>query len=262
MNDAVLELKNHMREKMAAGRLAVGMIVRLIKSVEIVAVAKTAGFDCLFIDLEHNGFSLETTTQICLSANMAGVTPLVRVADLNETDIARAFDCGAMGVIVPKVSTVEAARRVVTAAKFPPLGERSVMPCLPHMLFKPMPSAPAMKAINEATIVVLMVESLEALENIEDIAAVEGVDMLLVGGNDLSNALGLNGQLDHPDIRSAFEKVATACIRNGVFFGVGGLGQTPGLAKEMIALGARYATAGADITFFVNAAIANAQKFG
>ncbi|QLH14177.1 aldolase [Paracoccus pantotrophus] len=246
---------------MQSGKLAVGMIARLIRGVEIVAIARTAGFDCLFIDLEHNGFSLETVTQICLAANMAGVTPLVRVAALDEQQIAQAFDCGAMGVIVPQIETAGDARRAVDAAKFPPLGARSIMPCLPHLLFRPAPAVPAMRAVNDATLVIAMIESRKALDAVEEIAAVEGVDMLLVGANDLSNALDLPGQLDHLDVRAAFQRVAEACHANGIFFGVGGMGQTPELAKEMIALGARYATAGADITFMINAATANAKKF-
>lgn len=256
-----ISLTNHLREKMRSGKLAVGMINRLVRGTEIVAIAKTAGFDCLFIDLEHNGFSLETATQICLAANLAGLTPLVRVGTAHETAIGQAFDCGAMGVIVPQIESADDARRAVDAAKFPPLGSRSVMPCLPQLNFHPGPLAPAMCAINDATLIVAMVESRASLAAIAEIAAVPGLDMLLVGANDLSNMLGLAGQLDHPEVRAAFQKVADACRAHDVFFGVGGLGQTPGLAKEMIAMGARYATAGADITFMVNAAIANARKF-
>jgi 2-keto-3-deoxy-L-rhamnonate aldolase RhmA len=260
-DDALPVLANPLRQRMRDGALAVGMIVRLVRGVEIVAIAKTAGFDCLFIDLEHNGFSLETVTQICLAANLAGITPLVRVVALDEGQIAHAFDCGAMGVIVPQVESAADARLAVHAAKFPPLGGRSIMPCLPHLMFRPAPAVPAMAAVNEATLVIAMVESRKALDAVEDIAAVEGLDMLLVGANDLCNALGLPGQLDHPEVRAAFARVAAACQAHGVFFGVGGLGQRPELAKEMIALGARYATAGADITFLVTAAMANARKF-
>lgn len=262
MADALIPPPNPLREKMEAGQLAVGMINRLVRGVEIVAIAKTAGFDCLFIDLEHNGFTLETVTQTCLAANMAGITPLVRVGALDEAEIAHVFDCGAMGVIVPQIETPADAAKAVRAAKFPPLGERSIMPCLPHLMFRPTPAVEAMRAVNEATLVIAMIESRRALDEVEAIAAVEGVDMLLVGANDLCNALGLPGQLDHPDVRAAFQRVANACQANGVFFGVGGMGQRPELAKEMIAMGARYATAGADVTFMMNAAMQNARKFG
>ncbi|RKF40773.1 aldolase [Agrobacterium deltaense] len=261
MSDTKARRVNPLLAKMAAGELAVGMIVRLVRGVEIVAVAKTAGFDCLFLDQEHNSFSLETISQICIASNLAGITPLVRVVDANHASIARALECGAMGVIVPQVETAHDAAAVVKAAKFPPLGHRSIAPCLPLLDFRPTPAVEAMQTINDATMVVVMMESLAALEAVEEIAAVEGLNMILVGANDLCNALGLPGQIEHPTVRAAFEKVAKACSANGIYLGVGGLGSNPALAKDMISLGARYATAGADITFFTNAAIANARKF-
>ena len=252
---------NALKKKMGEGKLTVGMIARLVRGVEIAAIAHTAGFDCLFIDLEHNSFSLETVSQICMSSTMLGVTPLVRVPGLNGAEISRALECGAMGVIVPQVETRADAEAVVAAAKYPPLGNRSIVPSLPHLYFRPAPAKEVMPAMNEATLVVPMVESIAALEAVEDIAAVKGVDMLLVGANDLCNALGVPGELDHPELRAAFERVAAACKANSIYLGVGGMGSRPELAKEMISLGARYATAGADITFLVGAATANAKKF-
>jgi 2-keto-3-deoxy-L-rhamnonate aldolase RhmA len=252
---------NPLLTKMASGELGVGMIVRLVKGVEIVAIAKTAGFDCLFLDQEHNSFSLETISQICIASNLAGITPLVRVVDANHASIARALECGAMGVIVPQVESAEDAASVVRAAKFPPLGHRSLAPCLPLLDFRPTPVVEAMQIINDATMIVVMMESLAALDAVEEIAAVDGLNMILVGANDLCNALDLPGQLDHPTVRAAFERVAKACNDNGVYLGVGGLGSNPELAKDMISLGARYATAGADVTFFTHAAIAHARKF-
>ncbi|WP_416355870.1 HpcH/HpaI aldolase family protein [Aureimonas phyllosphaerae] len=252
---------NPLLSKMAAGELAVGMIVRLVRGVEIVAIAKTAGFDCLFIDQEHNSFSLETISQICIASNLTGMTALVRVADAGHASIARALECGATGIIVPQIETPEAAAEVVRAAKFPPHGTRSIAPCLPALDFRPTPAEEAMAAINERTMVIVMIESTDALARVGDIAAVPGVDMLLVGANDLANALGVPGQIGHPTVRDAFGQVAAACAANGIHLGVGGLGGQPEVAREMIALGARYATAGADVTFFTNAAIAHARKF-
>lgn len=256
-----MQIENAMRTKMQAGGVAVGMIVRLVRGVEIVAIARTAGFDCLMIDLEHNGFSHETATQLSLCAAMAGVTPIVRVASFDPIQIAQALDCGAHGVIVPDIETADQARAAVQAARFPPLGRRSVMPCQPQLGFRPMANAPAMQAVNDAILLVSMIETPLALDNVEDIARVPGLDMLLVGANDLANALGLSGQTDHPDVLAAFARVAGACKAAGKFFGVGGLGQKPEIAREMVALGASYVTAGADVTFFVNAAIAQVAKF-
>ncbi len=253
-------IHNPMRDKMQAGEMCIGMIVRLIRGVEVVAIARMAGFDVLFIDLEHNGFSHETATQLALAANLAGITPLVRVAQCDPIEIGRAMDTGAMGMIVPGSETAGQATMAMQAMRFPPLGQRSVMPCLPQLNFQPMAVLPSMQAVNEAALLVAMIEGPTALANVDSIAAVKGIDMLLVGANDLSNALGHAGVIDHPEVKAAFARAATACRSNGIFFGVGGLGQHPDLAREMIALGATYATAGADITFFANAAMAHARK--
>ena len=113
-----------MKAKMESGGLAVGMIVRLMRTVEIAAIAKSAGFDCLYIDLEHCSFSLETVSQISLTAAALGVTPLVRVAGLDPADISRTLEAGAQGIIVPHLENRAQAVDIVEAALYPPRGDR------------------------------------------------------------------------------------------------------------------------------------------
>src|SRR5918995_1540868 len=97
--------KNLMKAKMASGDLAVGMIVRLMRGVEIAAIARSAGFDCLYVDLEHCSFSLETVSQICLTATALGVTPMVRVPGINKADISRTLETGGAGIILAPLGT-------------------------------------------------------------------------------------------------------------------------------------------------------------
>jgi 2-keto-3-deoxy-L-rhamnonate aldolase RhmA len=247
--------------KMAAGELAVGMIVRLLRGVEIAAIAKGAGFDCLYVDLEHCSFSLESVSQICLTATSLGVTPMVRVAGNDRADIGRTLETGAQGIIVPHVENRAEAERIVEAARFPPAGERSLLATNAHTLFRGGPAEEVMQRINESTLVVGMIESVTAVRNADDIASVDGLDMLLVGTNDLCNSLGVPGQLDHPSVRQAYEHVAASCRANKKHLGVGGLNSRPDIAKQMIALGARYVSAGSDTGFLMNAATAAAQAF-
>src|SRR5215471_20485319 len=94
-----------------------------VRDIEIARIAGTAGFDSLYVDLEHASFSLETTGQICMAALEAGITPLVRVPSVAE--VSRVLDAGALGVIAPHVQSADDARAYVAAAKFPPLGHRS-----------------------------------------------------------------------------------------------------------------------------------------
>lgn len=261
MHSLEIPSKNLMKSKMDAGELAVGMIVRLMRNVEIAAIAKSAGFDCLYIDLEHCSFSLETVSQISLTATAFGVTPLVRVAGLDKADISRTLETGAQGIIVPHVENRAQAEDIVDAAKFPPKGNRSLLGINPHTLFRGGPAAEIMQKMNEATLVVGMIESVTAVENADDIASVEGMDMLLIGTNDLCNSFGVPGELGHVRVREAYEHVAAACRAKGKHLGVGGLNSRPEIAKEMIALGARYVSAGSDTGFLTSAANATAQSF-
>jgi 2-keto-3-deoxy-L-rhamnonate aldolase RhmA len=115
-------LRNHLKEKLARGEVAASMTVRLVLGIEIARIAKTAGFDSLYVDMEHSSFSFETT-RICMAALQVGVTPLVRVPGVDE--VQRVLDGGALGIIAPHVRTADEARQYVRAAKFPPLGDRS-----------------------------------------------------------------------------------------------------------------------------------------
>lgn len=246
---------------MAAGELAVGMIARMLRGVEIAAVARNAGFDCLYIDLEHNSFSLETVGQISIAATALGITPVVRVPGLDPAQISRTLETGAQGIIIPHMETRADAEKVVEAAKFPPLGNRSLLGINPHTLFKGGPAAEIMEKMNRETLVAGMIESMTAVENADEIAAVEGIDMLLVGTNGLCNSLGVPGQHDHAGVREAYAHVAATCRRHGKFLGVGGLNSRPEIAKEMIGLGAHYVSAGSDTGFLMSAATATAQLY-
>jgi 2-keto-3-deoxy-L-rhamnonate aldolase RhmA len=261
MQDVEIPTRNLMKATMNAGGLAVGMIVRLMRGVEIAAIAKSAGFDCLYIDLEHCSFSLETVSQISMTATALGVTPMVRVPGLDKAFISRTLEAGAQGIIVPHLENRAQAVEVVDAAKFPPLGSRSLLGINPHTLFRGGPAPEIMQKMNEATLVVGMIESVNAVQNADDIASVEGLDLLLIGTNDLCNSLGVPGQLDHASVREAYRHVAAACRAKGKHLGVGGLNSRPEIAKEMIAMGARYVSAGSDTGFLMSAATATAKSF-
>src|SRR5215831_13882367 len=136
-------LYNGVKEKLARGEVVASMTVRLVRNVEIASIAATAGFDTLYIDVEHSSFSLETTSQICIAALGVGIAPFVRVPSHRPEHVGRVLDGGALGVIAPHVRSAEEARAVVRAAKFPPLGERSAAGALPHLRYRSLPQAQA-----------------------------------------------------------------------------------------------------------------------
>jgi len=249
-------VRNAVKEKLARDEVVLSMIVRLTRGVEIAGIAEIAGLDSLYVDMEHNSFSLDTTGQICMAAQAFGVTPLVRVPSLAPEAIARTLDAGALGIVAPHVHSAQQAAEVVRAAKFHPIGERSLPGAMPQLRFRSFPAPETMAAMNDATAVVIMMESREALEDVEAIAAVEGVDLLLVGTNDLCRSLGIAGQYDHPLVRDAFARTIAACRRNGKHAGIGGLGSRSDLMQEIVEMGARYVSLGNDLTFLLNGATA------
>ncbi|MBX6373985.1 MAG: aldolase [Acetobacteraceae bacterium] len=247
-------LRNNVAERLAAGEVAVSMAVRLVESVEIAQIAKTCGYDSLYIDIEHCSMSLHQTGQICVAALGAGITPFVRVPSLAPEWVSRVLDAGAMGVIAPHVRSAEEARAVVAAAKFPPFGHRSVGAGLPQLRFRSYPLVESRRLLNERTTVLTMIESPEGLEHVEEIAAVDGVDILFIGTNDLCAELGIDGQFEHPLVREAYERTIAAARRHGKHVGIGGLAGRPKLIAEFVKLGARYVSAGSDLSYLMAAA--------
>jgi 2-keto-3-deoxy-L-rhamnonate aldolase RhmA len=253
-------LRNNVKEKLARGEVVASMTVRLARSAEVARIAKTAGFDSIYVDVEHSSLSLETTSQICITALEVGIAPFVRVPSTRPEHVSRVLDAGALGVIAPHVQSAVQAREVVAAAKFPPQGERSAAGPLPHLHYRSFPAAEANTAMNEATMVVVQLETAEAIENAEEILAVEGVDMALIGTNDLLSDLGLPGQYDHSSVREAYTRALAACGKHGKYLGVGGLASRPDLAAVFVGMGARYVSTGTDLGFLLEAASARAKQ--
>jgi 2-keto-3-deoxy-L-rhamnonate aldolase RhmA len=251
-------LRNHVKDKLGRGEVVASMTVRLVRGIEIARIAKTAGFDGLYVDLEHSSFTFETTSQICIAALEAGITPLVRVPSVAE--VSRMLDGGALGVIAPHVQSADDARAYVAAAKFPPLGHRSAAGPLPHLHYRSFPPAAAEAALNDATLLIVQFESEDALHHAEDIAAVEGVDIVMIGSNDLLADCGLTGQYEHPRLRDAYARTIAACRKHGKHVGVGGLASRADLAAEFVRMGARYVSTGTDLGFLLAACTAKAKE--
>jgi 2-keto-3-deoxy-L-rhamnonate aldolase RhmA len=253
-----VSVQNSLKDKLARGEVASSMTVRLTRSVEIAQLAKTAGFDSLYIDLEHSSLSLETTSQICVAALGCGIAPLVRVPRIEVTQ--QILDGGALGIIVPDVRTPEQAREAVQHAKYSPLGERGFATALPQLQFRSVPTKDQYAALNAATMVVVQFESAEAVERCEEIFAVDGVDMALFGTNDLTADMGIPGDYENPRVHDAYAKAIAAAKKHGKHVGVGGLGSRPKLTAEFVKMGARYVSTGTDLGFLLAAATAQATQ--
>lgn len=244
---------NAAKARLDKGEIAIGMGIRGVRGVEIARLMKSAGYDWLFIDLEHGATSTETAFQISVAALDAGIAPFVRVPHGEFAMGARCLDAGALGIVIPHVDTVEVARAMVEAFKFRPLGHRSIGGAYPQFGFAPRPADEVMSGLNAATMLVAMVETPQAVENADGIAGVPGIDALLVGTNDLCIEMGIPGKIDDPRVAEAMDRVIAACKKHGKYAALGGV-YSRDLMKQYLSRGFRMVLAGNDISLLLQAA--------
>jgi 4-hydroxy-2-oxoheptanedioate aldolase len=246
-------LRNAAVERLKAGELAVGIILRQARTVDIAPVMKACGYDWLFLDLEHNSMDLDTAVQISVAALGAGIAPIARVPARQLWLATRILDGGGLGIVVPHVDTPEEAKSVAAALRYPPLGHRSVAGGLPHFGYEKLGLAETCAAINAATLVVVMLETPQAIANADAIAAVPGIDALLVGTNDLGMELGIPGGFGDERIVAAYQAVIDACRKHGKHAGVGGIADDA-LLRKYIQMGVKLVLPGSDLAFLQMAA--------
>lgn len=253
MTEREARLRNPILERVARDEPALGMIVHLARSGDIARIAKVTGHDFVFIDTQHGLFDRQTVGHIAQTALAVGIAPIVRMSSVDDPDIPVLLDNGAAGVVFPDVNTAEMARRGVAAAKFAPVGQRSVSGGYPQFDYDRVPVAESTRELNGSTVVVCMIETAEALDNAAEIAAVDGVDGIHVGSNDLLNSVGKPGQVDDPFLAEALEHVVTAARAAGKFAGIGGV-RDPERQAAAAAAGFRFLTTHSDAGFVRGAA--------
>ena len=246
-------LKNAARERLDRGELALGVILRQARTVDIAPIMKSCGYDWLFLDLEHNSMDLDTAVQIGVAALGAGIAPVARIPVGQLWMATRFLDGGGLGIVMPHVDTPEEARAIAAALRYPPQGHRSVAGGLPHFGYARTGLAQTCAAINAATLVVVMLETPTATANAAAIAAVPGIDSLLIGTNDLAMELGIPGGFGDERIVAAYQAVCDACRAHKKVAGVGGIADEA-LLRRYIGMGVRLVLPGSDLAFMTKAA--------
>ena len=249
---------NHALRQLREGKLAIGLGIRSVRTVDIAAMLKTAGFDWMFIDCEHSSIDPATAAELATAALPVGITPIVRVAGFEHWHASRMLDNGAQGIVFPHVDTAEDARRVASHCRYPPSGKRSMGGALPQLGFAPVPVSDAARLANEETLVVAMIESPQAVANADAIAAVPGIDALLIGTNDFCFECGIPGKFEDPQVVDAYKTVIAACKKHGKFPGMGGM-YTPELLEKHINMGVKLILSGNDFQVLMQGATAKAK---
>ena len=237
--------ENAVKKSLAAGGNAFGSMVFEFFTPGLPRLMKNAGAEYVMYCMEHTGVSFETMkTQFALCRAL-GVPPRVRVPGTEYDFIARALDCGALGVMVPLVDTAEQAKFIVSSTRYPPAGgRRGAAFGFAHDDYEGGDVIEKMKMIHERTLVIAMIETKQGLENVDTIAAVPGVDVLWLGHFDMSNFLGIPGDFANLLFQDAIKKIVGAAKKHGKAAGY--MAASAALGKEYLGHGFRMIATGTD----------------
>ena len=239
---------NILKQKLIAGEMGLGFSVNYLRTPDVSKIASVCGYDWIKPDMEHATYDIDMVSQMCISALDAGCSPIVRVPGKQHFHASRILDGGAQGVIIPHVDSVEEAKAAVDWCKFPPIGHRSSPGPVPQLSYSKYNLADTMRRCNENTLVVIMLETWDAIQSADDIAAIEGVDVLHIGSNDLSADMGIPGQYDHNKLIECYKIMTDACKKHGKFAGMGGIYDEEN-ATRFIDMGCRFINSGGDLGF-------------
>jgi 2-keto-3-deoxy-L-rhamnonate aldolase RhmA len=181
------------------------------------AIYNGCGVDWVWIDHEHDPFGTESVGTIAVMGRQAGVAPVIRVAWNDPGLIKKAYDVGAVGVMVPQVDNAEEARQAIKYAKYPPLGERGIAPFFAGLLG--VSGDDVIKNANSETVLVLQIESVEAWEKVDETLKLKDFEVLLFGPTDMSASLGVGGKIHHPKVEKMMLDLAKKANGAGKMLG-------------------------------------------
>lgn len=212
-------LANHAKRKLQAGQSITGTMCTGLKPTAVLAeMAAAAGFDFLMISMEHSAYSLQDVHDLAQMCRALGITPLARVPDLSYQWVTQVLDIGIQGVMAPRMQSAQQAQELVSYVRYPPHGLRGFggRGRLEYGLAKvPGAQAALMAELDQETLVIAQIEQTSAINDIDAIAALDGVDICLIGPNDLSIACGCPADYWNPAVVASIEKVVAACRRHG-----------------------------------------------
>jgi 4-hydroxy-2-oxoheptanedioate aldolase len=250
--------KNLVRAKLRAGEPAIGCFLGL-GSPNVAELLAEAGFDWLVIETEHNALGWAEVEHMLMALAGTDTAPIVRVPSSSGEHIQRALDIGAMGVLVPMVRSVEEARAIVQATRYPPEGVRSFGPLRASRYS--FDNAAYLRQANDEILVALILETKEAVENLDEILAVPGVDAVYLGPFDLCLSLGLDPlAMPLPEVDAILERLIAGSKVAGVAAGMGG--RTPEDLKKLQQQGVTFLGYGPDYALLVDAARAGLAAMG
>lgn len=247
---------NRVKEKIARGEVTYGTWITMGYP-EITEALSHLPFDWFVIDMEHTPLCVKDVEFLMMPLRFTNIVPLVRVPWNDFVIIKRVLDTGAQGVIVPQVSNKEEAIQAVKACKYPPQGIRGVGPrrCI---MYGFQSAKEYFRKANEDILVIVQIETEEGLNKVEEIVAVDGVDGVFVGPNDLSASLGIFQEFNNPKYIEAVDKILNAAKKAGKIAGI--MTSDPQDALDKIKKGFNFITLRHDIAYMIKGYV-DAFKF-
>jgi 4-hydroxy-2-oxoheptanedioate aldolase len=248
-------MKSSLKSRIKAGEVICGPWC-VFPSPALTDIIARAGADFVILDMEHGAHDLQTIEGMLRAAENSGCASLVRVPGNDEAEILHVLDLGADGVIIPHIQSAGDAKKAIAHAKYHPLGSRGFSPYTRAGGYSLYNIADHTKIQNERTIIGLILEGREGIDNLDRILALPGImdsiDIIYIGAYDLSQALGVPGQVDHPEVKehlqNSIRKINAANIAAG-----GYVAKTRDDMRWMIAMGMQFITILPDVTIIYHA---------
>ena len=239
-------VNNRLKKIFAEGKTALGTFV-VCNAPDLVEILAVAGFDFVVIDNEHGPMGQESSQHLIRAAELRGITPIVRIPDSMEGTILHILDVGAHGIQVPQVNDPETAKAIVSRSKYSPVGRRGVA-FARSSDYGLTDLGKYFEYENNQVMIVAHCENTTCLENLDAICRIPEIDVIFLGPYDMSQSMGITGQVTHPRIEEAAQKVLETTKKYGKVAGI--YAGNGAIAKERAAQGFQYITIAMDILLF------------
>ncbi|RLC38980.1 MAG: aldolase [Candidatus Nealsonbacteria bacterium] len=237
-------VENHLKRALYTGKAVFGPFLKFTDPA-VVEIMGFAGFDFVIIDEEHGPISIENAQNMIRAAESVNIAPVIRVSNNDEALILRALDIGAQGIEIPHINSRYDAERAVKSVKYSPQGERGVCRYVRAANYSSMDKFKYFKCANEETMIIAHIEGVEGINNLNEILSVPGIDVIFIGPYDLSQSLGIPGEVNHPLVTEKMKEVVLKCKENKI--AVGTFADDVETAKSWILLGVQYMSFSVDV---------------
>ena len=241
--------EHRLKQKLQQGEVVLGPFINCAYP-PFIEICGHAGFDFAVIDMEHGALNTLVAEDLCRAADCVGLAPIIRISKNDAPQIQRALDIGSAGVQVPQIETQADAADVVRGAKYSPLGSRGLSFYTRAGVYGA-DGTQITDRLNQESLIVVHVEGRRGVENIEEIVSVPHIDVIFLGPYDLSQSLGIPGQVSNPRVIDLMQK-CVASIRNAGK-AAGTFADNPETAKQWIDAGVQYVGLGVDVGIFLKA---------